>query len=98
MNPNWLTPNWAAPANIRAVCTTGHGGVSAPPFASLNLGDHVGDDPYAVARNRMIVGDVLQLPTEPLWLQPVSYTHLDVYKRQATLISMNNSKSGVTTR
>ena len=71
VNPHWLTPNWAAPTNIRAVCTTRHGGVSAPPFASLNLGDHVGDDPYAVARNRMIVGDVLQLPTEPLWLQQV---------------------------
>jgi len=28
------------------------GGVSAGPFASLNLGDHVGDDPAAVAANR----------------------------------------------
>ena len=79
MNPNrtlsaaegWLTPAWPAPANIRAVCTTRHGGVSAAPFDSLNLGDHVGDNPYAVARNRMIVGDALQLPSEPLWLKQV---------------------------
>ena len=28
------------------------GGVSAPPFSSLNLGSHVGDDPAAVAENR----------------------------------------------
>lgn len=28
------------------------GGVSAPPYASLNLGSHVGDDPAAVRENR----------------------------------------------
>ncbi len=28
------------------------GGVSRPPYSSLNLGDHVGDDPAAVAENR----------------------------------------------
>lgn len=79
MNPNrsldvaagWITPEWPAPTNIRAVCTTRHGGVSEAPFDSLNLGDHVGDNPYAVARNRMIVGDTLQLPSEPLWLKQV---------------------------
>ena len=71
MNPNWIIPNWSVPAQVRAVCTTRHGGVSVAPFDSLNLGDHVGDDPAAVARNRLIVGDVLQLPTEPLWLQQV---------------------------
>lgn len=71
MNPHWITPDWPASANVRAVCTTRHGGVSVAPFASLNLGDHVGDDPYAVARNRMIVGDSLRLPTEPLWLKQV---------------------------
>ena len=71
MNPNWIIPNGSVPAQVRAVCTTRHGGVSVAPFDSLNLGDHVGDDPAAVARNRLIVGDVLQLPTEPLWLQQV---------------------------
>jgi YfiH family protein len=29
-----------------------HGGASADPYGALNLGDHVGDDPAAVARNR----------------------------------------------
>jgi copper oxidase (laccase) domain-containing protein len=29
-----------------------HGGVSEKPYGSLNLADHVGDDPAAVLRNR----------------------------------------------
>ena len=47
--PYWIVPQWPAPANVRAVCTTRAGGVSVAPFDSLNLGDHVGDDPAAVA-------------------------------------------------
>jgi YfiH family protein len=34
------------------VTTTRAGGASAPPFDTFNLGDHVGDDPAAVAANR----------------------------------------------
>lgn len=71
MNPHWITPSWSAPTNVRAVCTTRQGGVSEAPFDSLNLGDHVGDNPYMVARNRLLVGEVLNLPTEPLWLRQV---------------------------
>jgi len=37
---------------VRRVTTTRAGGVSRPPFATFNLGDHVGDDPAAVAANR----------------------------------------------
>ncbi|OMC55483.1 laccase [Mycobacterium sp. IS-836] len=37
---------------IRRVTTTRAGGVSVAPFDSFNLGDHVGDDPKAVAANR----------------------------------------------
>jgi YfiH family protein len=35
------------------------GGVSAEPYATLNLGDHVGDDPIAVAENRHRAASVL---------------------------------------
>ena len=35
---------------VTAVVTTRHGGVSAGPYASLNLGAQVGDDPEAVGR------------------------------------------------
>ena len=41
-----------AEGRLRVWCTTRHGGVSEAPFDTLNLGDHVGDDPEKVARNR----------------------------------------------
>lgn len=47
-----LCPDWPAPAQVRALCTTRAGGQSSPPYDSLNLGDHVGDDPQAVLANR----------------------------------------------
>lgn len=37
---------------VSVVVTTRSGGVSAGPYASLNLGLHVGDDPEAVVENR----------------------------------------------
>ena len=39
--------------------TTRAGGVSAPPYATFNLGDHVGDDPAAVAANRKRLASAL---------------------------------------
>ena len=50
--PDWLVPDWPAPASVRAVFTTRAGGVSKPPFDSMNLGSHVGDQPQAVTANR----------------------------------------------
>ncbi|MBI5329415.1 MAG: peptidoglycan editing factor PgeF [Betaproteobacteria bacterium] len=49
--------------------TTRTGGVSPPPYASLNPASHVGDDPAAVAENRRILRAAL--PAEPLWLNQV---------------------------
>ena len=49
---DWLVPDWPSPAGGRAGFTTRSGGVSALPFDRLNLGDHVQDDPVAVATNR----------------------------------------------
>lgn len=68
---DWLKPDWPAPDNVRAVCTTRAGGVSIAPFDALNLGGHVGDDPVAVARNRQLVTELLSLPSTPFWLQQV---------------------------
>ena len=54
-----LAPDWPAPARVRALCTTRLGGVSQAPFDSLNLGDHVGDDPIAVVTNRRLLADAM---------------------------------------
>lgn len=67
-----ITPDWPAPPGVRALCTTRHGGVSAAPWDSLNLGDHVGDSPTAVAENRRRLGELL--PAEPVWLNQVHGT------------------------
>lgn len=42
------------------------GGVSEPPFASLNLAGHVGDDPRAVSSNRDRAGSILALDSGAL--------------------------------
>lgn len=49
-------------ANVRAGMSTRAGGVSLPPFDSLNLGRSVGDDPAAVAENRARVGRWMGAP------------------------------------
>ncbi len=59
-----------------AAFTDRHGGVSAPPFDSLNLGSHVGDAPTAVAENRARLRAGLELHQEPRWLQQTHGTHL----------------------
>jgi len=64
-----FVPDWAAPANVKALQTTRNGGASKMPWASFNLGDHVGDDPAAVAANRQALRAAL--PGEPCWLRQV---------------------------
>lgn len=49
---DWLRPEWDAPARVGALCTTRQGGVSAAPFASMNLGLYVTDKPEHVQHNR----------------------------------------------
>ncbi len=66
-----IRPDWPAPPRVRALATTRAGGVSVGDFASLNLGDHVGDAPTAVAANRARLHAALALPAEPLWLRQV---------------------------
>lgn len=46
-----IEPDWTA-SGVGALMTTRTGGVSAPPWDTLNLGAAVGDDPAAVAENR----------------------------------------------
>jgi polyphenol oxidase len=67
--PEFIIPDWPAPANVKALQTTRAGGISTGSYASLNLGDHVKDNPLHVAHNRQSLSPFL--PTEPVWLQQV---------------------------
>lgn len=69
-NPaDWIVPDWPAPTRVKALVTTRNGGLSAGPYASLNLGLRVNDDPAIVERNRALLRK--HLPAEPRWLQQV---------------------------
>src|SRR5450631_143192 len=70
-SPEWLIPAWPAPTAVRALSTMRCGGVSDAPYASLNLGEHVGDAAAAVAANRRRLRSAARLPAEPVWLQQV---------------------------
>ncbi|MGD1111963.1 MAG: peptidoglycan editing factor PgeF, partial [Mycobacterium sp.] len=57
---------------IRRVTTTRAGGISKPPFDTFNLGDHVGDDPAAVAANRARLAAAIGLGADRVvWMNQV---------------------------
>jgi YfiH family protein len=66
---DWITPDWPTPPNVRSLFTTRTGGLSRGTYTSLNLGDHVGDDPSTVNQNRSLLQAIL--PSEPRWLKQV---------------------------
>ncbi|MBT4836502.1 MAG: peptidoglycan editing factor PgeF [Methylococcales bacterium] len=68
---DWLSPDWPAPENIRAICTTRSGGCSLFPYHSMNLGDHVDDDLQHVNANRQHLKRILALPRDPRWLTQI---------------------------
>lgn len=74
-----LLPDWPAPAHVHALVTTRLGGCSMAPHDSLNLGDHVDDDPQAVAANRALLEQALQRlapAVAPQWLKQVHGTRV----------------------
>ncbi|MCX7168939.1 MAG: peptidoglycan editing factor PgeF [Proteobacteria bacterium] len=75
MSIDLIKPDWDAPPCVHALVTTRVGGKSAGPYAGFNLAVHVGDDPAAVASNRVLLRQPpFRLPAEPLWLQQVHGT------------------------
>ena len=74
LKPDWLVPNWPAPAHVKAVFTTRHGGVSVAPFGTLNLGDHVGDRAEHVAINRNHLAQAIG--AQPIYLKQVHGTNV----------------------
>lgn len=71
---------------VRKVFTSRAGGVSASPYDSFNLGDHVGDEPARVAANRTRLADSLGLAPEQLvWMEQL---------HSNTVTVVNGSRSG----
>jgi len=73
---SWITPDWPASRNVRALMTTRRGGVSTGPYGStpddregMNVGLASGDDVAVVASNRARLRAVL--PSEPRWLTQI---------------------------
>ncbi|EKT54286.1 purine nucleoside phosphorylase YfiH [Providencia burhodogranariea] len=92
-----IFPDWPQPKNVLSCSTTRIGGVSLPPFDSLNLGSHVGDVPEAVSENRSRLVSLANLPQHPLWLEQIHGTkvlHLNgntFENRQADAIYTNQA-------
>ena len=74
MSESWMKPHWQTHSAIASLITTRNGGVSQPPYDTLNLGAHVGDDSRSVDANRQILGQYL--PGKPLWLEQVHGTEV----------------------
>lgn len=71
VHPQWIVPDWPAPARVRALITTRAGGVSRGPFGAgddggMNIGMKSGDAIAAVQANRARLRALL--PAEPRWL------------------------------
>lgn len=67
--PPLLHPDWPAAPGVHAAMSQRTGGVSLPPWASLNLGGGTGDDVAAVAENRARFAAALG--ARPVWLRQV---------------------------
>jgi YfiH family protein len=65
-----IRPQWPLSDTVGACTTSRIGGVSQPPWAALNLADHVGDRAEAVAANRWRLQQVVGGIT-PQWLAQV---------------------------
>ncbi|GGW85655.1 peptidoglycan editing factor PgeF [Alteromonas halophila] len=74
-----IYPVWEAPPDILAYTTTRAGGISEGTYASLNVGEHVGDEPGRVKHNRSLLPGAQGIT----WLQQVHSN--DVVTLPATL-------------
>ncbi|KNC88345.1 purine nucleoside phosphorylase YfiH [Trabulsiella odontotermitis] len=66
-----IVPQWPVPQGVAACSSTRVGGVSLPPYDSLNLGAHCGDDLAHVDENRARMFAAGGLPSKPVWLEQV---------------------------
>ncbi|MGK7286946.1 purine nucleoside phosphorylase YfiH [Buttiauxella agrestis] len=66
-----IVPHWPLPQGVAACSSTRIGGVSQPPYDSLNLGAHCGDNLDDVEENRRLFFAAAMLPSKPVWLEQV---------------------------
>ena len=66
-----IIPDWPLPQGVRACSSTRIGGVSLPPYDSLNLGAHCGDNQQHVDENRERLHRAAGFPQKPVWLEQV---------------------------
>ena len=69
-----IVPQWPMPEGVAACSSTRIGGVSLPPYDSLNLGAHCGDNLQHVEENRRRMFAAGGLPSFPVWLEQVHGT------------------------
>jgi YfiH family protein len=90
-----INPQWQAPASVKTQVSTRTGGISAPPYDSLNLGDHVGDHLEKVLANRAIFTKTL--PNNPLWLKQTHSTVVSTPEtRRAKSVDVIDADASVT--
>jgi YfiH family protein len=90
-----INPQLQVPVSVKAQVSTRTGGVSAPPFESLNLGDHVGDHIEDVLANRAIFTKTL--PNKPLWLKQTHSTVVSTPEtRRAKPVGVIDADASVT--
>lgn len=78
--------------------TTRAGGVSHAPYDAFNLGDHVGDDPSAVAANRRRLAVQMGVPEESVvWMEQIHSRNVTVID-EATFTSTDVDRVGPSIR
>jgi YfiH family protein len=68
--------DWPAPSNVKACVSTRYGGVSTGLYDSFNMGDHVGDEPSRVIKNRAKLLHLAGLKNVGQWLRQVHGIHV----------------------
>ena len=82
---------------IRRIVTTRHGGVSAAPYDSFNLGGGVGDSSAAVAANRArLAGAAGVPPASGVWMRQVHGTTVTLVDRTPGSASAPSATTGPT--
>lgn len=77
----WLSATWQNLHNVATISTTCEGGVSKPPFKSLNVGLHVGDNEHDVLKNRSLL--TKHLPQPAIWLNQIHSADVIIVDEQS---------------